>query len=70
MPNAVISDLQNRDISDGDYELLLQLDRYCSAMTSFQSLAFVNKERMSKELLLVVKMMTRKTVNAEFTGEV
>lgn len=27
LPNAVISDLQNRDISDGDYELLLQLDR-------------------------------------------
>ncbi|KAJ7370193.1 E3 ubiquitin-protein ligase Zswim2 [Desmophyllum pertusum] len=27
LPNAVISDLQNRDISDGDYDLLLQLDR-------------------------------------------
>lgn len=27
LPNAVISDLQNRDISAGDYELLLQLDR-------------------------------------------
>lgn len=27
LPNAVINDLQNRDISDGDYELLLQLDR-------------------------------------------
>lgn len=27
LPNAVINDLQNRDISDGDYDLLLQLDR-------------------------------------------
>lgn len=26
-PNAVINDLQSRDISDGDYELLLQLDK-------------------------------------------